>query len=344
MLNTIVDRKSVELIFTITLFVSAALLFGVEPMFAKMILPRLGGSAAVWSVAIAFFQTMLLLGYLYAHIITRYFNFITAAAVHFGFLAIAFLPLPIAVSPAFHEPPPGGEDLWLIGLFAASVGLPFFAVSATSPLMQAWFARTGSRTRKTLCPLWRLQPRVFRCAARLPFLIEPALTLRQQSHWWTMRIRRARGPDRGMRERRPSFGSRSRGAGGRATSTSSTGRPRATARPGRFSPCAVRADGRGDRPNRDGGGVGPVPLGRSARALSRDFRARFPDARDCRLPGPRQASAALTAASPFSWCDRGFPPCSRSCCISPRYSSPPWCATALYRRRPAASYLTGFYL
>ena len=58
MLNTILDRKSVEFIFAITLFLSAALLFGVEPMFAKMILPRPGGSAAVWSVAIAFFQTM----------------------------------------------------------------------------------------------------------------------------------------------------------------------------------------------------------------------------------------------------------------------------------------------
>ena len=187
MLNTIVDRKSVELIFTITLFLSAALLFGVEPMFAKMILPRLGGSAAVWSVAIAFFQTMLFLGYLYAHIITRYFNFITAATVHFGFLAIALLPLPIAVSPAFHEPPPGGEDIWLIGLFAASVGLPFFAVSATSPLMQAWFARTGLENAQNPYVLYGASNLgSFAALLAYPFLIEPALTLRQQSHWWTI--------------------------------------------------------------------------------------------------------------------------------------------------------------
>jgi spermidine synthase len=187
LLNTIVDRKSVELIFAITLFLSAALLFGVEPMFAKMILPRLGGSAAVWSVAIAFFQTTLLLGYLYAHILTRYFSFITAAAVHFGVLAIALLSLPIAVSPAFHEPPPGGEDIWLIGLFAASVGLPFFAVSATSPLMQAWFARTGLKNAQNPYVLYGAS-NVGSFAALLayPFLIEPALTLRQQSHWWTM--------------------------------------------------------------------------------------------------------------------------------------------------------------
>jgi hypothetical protein len=107
--NTILDRKTLEFIFAITLFLSAALLFGVEPMFAKMILPRLGGSAAVWSVAIAFFQTTLFLGYLYAHILTRYFSFVTAAAVHFGVLAIALLSLPIAVSPAFHEPRPAGR-------------------------------------------------------------------------------------------------------------------------------------------------------------------------------------------------------------------------------------------
>src|ERR1700739_3514619 len=187
MRNTILDRKSVELIFAITLFLSAALLFGVEPMFAKMILPRLGGSAAVWSVAIAFFQTTLLLGYLYAHILTRYFNFITAATVHFGVLAIALLSLPIAVSPAFHEPPPGGEDIWLIGLFAASVGLPFFAVSATSPLMQAWFVRTGLKNAQNPDVLYGAS-NVGSFAALLayPFLIEPALTLRQQSYWWTM--------------------------------------------------------------------------------------------------------------------------------------------------------------
>ena len=177
-----------ELIFAITLFISAALLFGVEPMFAKMILPRLGGSAAVWSVAIAFFQTTLFLGYLYAHILTRYFNFITGVAVHFGVLAIAFLSLPIAVAPAFHDqPPPGGEDLWLIGLFAASVGVPFFAVSATSPLMQAWFARTGLKNAQNPYVLYGAS-NVGSFAALLayPFLLEPALTLRQQSHWWTI--------------------------------------------------------------------------------------------------------------------------------------------------------------
>jgi hypothetical protein len=181
LLNTILDRKSVEFIFAITLFLSAALLFGVEPMFAKMILPRLGGSAAVWSVAIAFFQTMLFLGYLYAHILTRYFSFITAAGVHFGVLAIAFLSLPIALAPAFHEPPPGGEDLWLIGLFATSVGLPFFAVSATAPLMQAWFARTETKNAQNPYVLYGAS-NVGSFAALLayPFLIEPALTLRQR--------------------------------------------------------------------------------------------------------------------------------------------------------------------
>ena len=79
-----------------TLGLSAALVFGVQPMFAKMVLPRLGGSASVWSVALVFFQTMLLAGYLYAHLLTRYLSFRWSVAVHFSVLAIAFFALPLA--------------------------------------------------------------------------------------------------------------------------------------------------------------------------------------------------------------------------------------------------------
>ena len=177
----------VEPIFTVTLLLSAALLFSVEPMFAKMILPRLGGSAAVWSVAIAFFQTVLLLGYLYAHLSTRYLSFVGGVVTHALVFSLAFLLLPIAVSPAFHEPPPGREDVWLIGLFGASVGLPFFVVSATAPLMQAWFARTGHKNAQNPYILYGAS-NVGSFAALLayPFVVEPMLTLRQQSHIWSI--------------------------------------------------------------------------------------------------------------------------------------------------------------
>ena len=184
---SITNARIVEPIFTVTLLLSAALLFSVEPMFAKMILPRLGGSAAVWSVAIAFFQTVLLLGYLYAHLLTRYMTFVGGVVTHVVVFSLAFLLLPIAISPAFHEPSPGWEDVWLIGLFGASVGLPFFVVSTTAPLMQAWFVRTGHKNAQNPYILYGAS-NVGSFAALLayPFLIEPALTLRQQSHVWSM--------------------------------------------------------------------------------------------------------------------------------------------------------------
>src|ERR1700690_3479583 len=92
-------------VFTATLFLSAALLFGIQPMFAKMVLPRLGGSASVWSVAMVFFQTMLLAGYLYAHLLMRHFGFRTAAAIHLCVIAITFIGLPIGVAGGFGRPP-----------------------------------------------------------------------------------------------------------------------------------------------------------------------------------------------------------------------------------------------
>jgi hypothetical protein len=137
-----IDRALVAL-FTATLFLSAALLFGVQPMFTKMVLPRLGSSPSVWSLAVVFFQTALLAGYLYAHLSTRYLRFSSAVLLHLLVLAIAFVALPIGVAKGFARPPTEGESIWLIGLLAASVGLPFFAVAGNAPLLQAWFARSG---------------------------------------------------------------------------------------------------------------------------------------------------------------------------------------------------------
>ena len=128
--------------FTAAIFLSAALLFAVQPMFTKMVLPQLGGSAAVWSVAIVFFQAVLLAGYAYAHLITRYLPTRVTLFVHVAVMLVATLALPLAVAVSFGRPPTEGEALWLIGLFGVSIGLPFFALSATGPLLQAWFARS----------------------------------------------------------------------------------------------------------------------------------------------------------------------------------------------------------
>ena len=125
------------------IFLSAALLFAVEPMFTKMVLPRLGGTPQVWSVAMVFFQTALLAGYGYAHLITRYLPGRPSIVVQLALLIVASFTLPLSIASGFGRPPAVGEAFWLLGLFAVSIGLPFFALAANAPLLQAWFARSG---------------------------------------------------------------------------------------------------------------------------------------------------------------------------------------------------------
>jgi hypothetical protein len=129
-------------LYALTLFLSAFLLFFVQPMFAKMVLPRFGGAPAVWNTAMVFLQGTLLLGYFYAHLSTRLLGLRWQTLLHGGVLLVNLLPLPIAAAAGWTSPPPGAEVVWLIGLLAVSVGLPFFAISATAPPLQRWFAHT----------------------------------------------------------------------------------------------------------------------------------------------------------------------------------------------------------
>src|SRR5918992_2699339 len=126
-------------VFIAAVFTSALLLFAVQPMFTRMVLPRLGGSPSVWSVAMVFFQSMLLAGYAYAHLLTKAARAPVTVAVHLALLVAASLTLPLSIAPGWGDPPGTGEALWLIGLFTVSIGLPFFALSANNPLLQAWF-------------------------------------------------------------------------------------------------------------------------------------------------------------------------------------------------------------
>ena len=138
------DSRLALPVYTLTIFLSAFLLFGVQPMFTKMVMPSLGGTPAVWSVAMVFFQTVLLAGYAYAHGLTRWLDARIAALVHLALMVVVLAAgLPIAFGSGWGTPPEQGQALWLIGVFTVSVGLPFFAVSANGPLLQAWFARTG---------------------------------------------------------------------------------------------------------------------------------------------------------------------------------------------------------
>ena len=118
--------------FVCAIFLSAFLLFSVQPMFAKMVLPRLGGSPSVWSVALVFFQGLLLAGYLYAHLLTRLASLRVATVVHLTLLTVAILAMPIAVASGGDNPPESRQAIWRIGLFFGSVGLPFFAVAANA--------------------------------------------------------------------------------------------------------------------------------------------------------------------------------------------------------------------
>jgi predicted membrane-bound spermidine synthase len=173
--------------YTATTFLSALLLFSIQPMFAKMVLPVLGGSPSVWAVAIFFFQAALLAGYCYAHVVINRASPQLTGLVHLGLCVIAFLvALPFGLPQGWSEPPPGEPYLWQIGLFTVAIGLPFVAVAANAPLLQAWFALTGHRHAK--------DPYFLYAASNLgsliallayPFALEPLFGLKVLSRLWS---------------------------------------------------------------------------------------------------------------------------------------------------------------
>jgi hypothetical protein len=174
------------IVFIAAVFTSALLLFAVQPMFTRMVLPRLGGSPSVWSVAMVFFQTMLLAGYAYAHALTKAARPLVTVAIHLALLVLASLTLPLSIARGFGEPPSAGEAFWLIGLFAVSIGLPFFALSANNPLLQAWFVGTGHRDAANPYFLYAASNLgSFIALLSYPFLIEPTLPLQAQLSLWS---------------------------------------------------------------------------------------------------------------------------------------------------------------
>ena len=173
--------------FTAAIFVSAALLFLVQPMFTKMVLPRFGGTPAVWSVAIVFFQAALLAGYAYAHWLTRYAPGRMSVIIHLAVTVAAAFALPLSIASAWGRPPAAGEAFWLLGLFAASIGLPFFALAANSPLLQAWFARTDHPDARDPYFLYAASNvGSFLALVSYPSLIEPFLRLGDQTRFWSI--------------------------------------------------------------------------------------------------------------------------------------------------------------
>jgi hypothetical protein len=173
-----------RLLFAWTIFLGAFLLFLIEPLFAKLILPWFGGSASVWATCLVFFQTALLLGYLYADAVIRKLPPKRQSALHLGLLLVSLLWLPIAPQ-VFWRSHVRIDPAWrILGLLTFSIGLPFVLLSATSPLLQTWYARRASnRSPYHLFALSNLASLL--ALLSFPFLIEPRLSSRQQSILWS---------------------------------------------------------------------------------------------------------------------------------------------------------------
>src|SRR5918994_4796217 len=176
------------LLFSATIFISAALLFLVEPMFAKFVLPSFGGTPAVWTGSMMFFQATLLVGYLYVHATTTWLGARRQAILHLVVVLLPLLVLPLAVPGEEWAPSSQANPIFLLlGLLAISVGLPFFAISTTNPLVQRWLADVDHPAAKDPYFLYR--------ASNLgsvigllgyPLLVEREFTLSNQGIWWSV--------------------------------------------------------------------------------------------------------------------------------------------------------------
>jgi hypothetical protein len=165
-----------RLLFSAALFLSAALLFLVEPLFAKMVLPRFGGTPAVWNTCMVFFQAALLAGYAYAHAASR----ARRPFFHLLVLAAPALVLPIALP---DDPAPEHPVVALLRLLLLRVGLPFFVVSTSGPLLQSWFARRGEKDPYFLYAASNVGSMLGLLA--YPALLEPLLPVARQSVLWS---------------------------------------------------------------------------------------------------------------------------------------------------------------
>ena len=172
-------------LFATTIFASAALLFFVEPMFAKMVLPRLGGSPAVWNTCVVFFQAVMLAGYAYAHLIARRLRIWQQVMLHVSLLLAVAMTLPIAIPEQWAPPVDRTPVPSLLGVLFAALGGPFLVVSATAPLLQKWFSHTRHSSASDPYFLYAASNAGSMVALlAYPLFVEPSLTLPSQSQGW----------------------------------------------------------------------------------------------------------------------------------------------------------------
>jgi hypothetical protein len=182
---TWIPRPALAL-FGATIFIGSALVFLIEPMVAKMLLPLFGGTPAVWAVTLVFFQAFLLAGYAFAHLSMRLLVIRRQALVQLALLLVPLALLPIAVPRGVH-PSSAHPAIWLLGVLFLTAGLPFFVVSGASPVLQRWFSASGDAASRDPYFLYAASN-----AGSLlgllayPTLLEPRLTLVQQSRVWTV--------------------------------------------------------------------------------------------------------------------------------------------------------------
>ncbi len=172
------------IVFTITVFLAAALLFGVQPMVAKALLPSYGGGSGVWTTCMLFYQGMLIVGYVYAHVLLTRVPRRRQFWVHGAVLALAVVMGWVFSRPT---PPPVSEFpvVWLLGQLFLISGLPYFAISSAGPLLQGWFARTGhARAHDPYFLYAASNAGSFVGLLAYPFVFEPTLGLDQQRAMW----------------------------------------------------------------------------------------------------------------------------------------------------------------
>jgi len=173
------------LLYALTILVSAFLLFQVQPIIAKIILPWFGGSAAVWTVCLLFFQLALLAGYSYAHALIRYCKPRAQMLIHSGLLVLSLLALPIYPG-AQWKPAPMADPTWgIVSLLAAKIGIPYFLLSTTGPLLQAWYARSFKGAMPYRLYALSNAGSMFALLS-YPFLFEPVFRTHQQAAMWSV--------------------------------------------------------------------------------------------------------------------------------------------------------------
>src|SRR5947209_7062669 len=176
------------LLFAVTLFLSALLLFWVQPLVGKMVLPVLGGTPAVWNTCMLFFQSALLAGYAYVLAVTRWLSQRAQVVLHVALLLAAARSLPVVVAGAPAGVVPTDSPVaWLLKTLLLSVGLPFFALSASAPLLQKWFSHTRAASASDPYFLYAASNAGSLLALlAFPILLEPNLTLGQQGRAWSL--------------------------------------------------------------------------------------------------------------------------------------------------------------